>query len=83
MIAPTHNGQQFGLYTERMIRTEDWKYVWNPTDVDELRNVVRHPAYGDQLRMLRKRLYEILLQDGDGMVKTVWMRDQLLEGRKK
>jgi arylsulfatase A-like enzyme len=82
-ITATYNGQQFGLYTQRMIRTEDWKYVWNPTDVDELRNVVRHPAYGDQLRMLRKRLYEILLQDGDGMVKTVWMRDQLLEGRKK
>lgn len=92
-VVATYNGQQFGLYTQRMIRTREWKYVWNPTDVDELydmksdphelHNVLRHPGNRGILQDLRRRLYETLLRDGDGLVRNDWMKRQLLEGRKK
>ncbi|QGQ96570.1 DUF4976 domain-containing protein [Paenibacillus psychroresistens] len=92
-VVATYNGQQFGLYTQRMIRTRDWKYVWNTTDVDELydmqrdpnelHNVISHPSNSHVVQELRKRLYDILYQDGDGLVQNQWMRDQLLLGRKK
>jgi arylsulfatase A-like enzyme len=92
-VVATYNGQQFGLYTQRMIRNREWKYVWNTTDVDELydmindphelRNVIEHPANKSVVKELRKKLYNILLHDGDGLVHNSWMRDQLLEGRKK
>jgi arylsulfatase A-like enzyme len=88
----TYNGQQFGLFTQRMIRTQEWKYVWNPTDTDELyhlkedphelHNVVHHPSNRLVLQELRTRLYTILLKDGDGMVRNEWMKRQLLEGSK-
>lgn len=91
-VVATYNGQQFGLYTQRMIRTREWKYVWNPTDVDELydlqadphelHNVVRHPEHFDSLRTLRRRMYETLHQEGDGLVRNYWMKEQLLTGRK-
>ncbi|SDM84475.1 Arylsulfatase A [Paenibacillus sp. yr247] len=92
-VIATYNGQQFGLYTQRMIRNKEWKYVWNCTDVDELydmindphelRNVIRHPANKSIVQELRKRLYDTLFREGDGLVHNSWMRDQLLEGRKK
>ncbi|RXZ81158.1 hypothetical protein EBB07_15800 [Paenibacillaceae bacterium] len=88
----TYNGQQFGLYTQRMIRTQYWKYVWNPTDTDELYDMLGDPGelnnrIGDAqltetLADLRARLYEILHAAGDGAVQNPWMRRQLLEGAK-
>ncbi|MCY9669199.1 sulfatase-like hydrolase/transferase [Paenibacillus alginolyticus] len=92
-VVATYNGQQFGLYSQRMIRTSDWKYVWNPTDTDELydmradpnelSNIARHPDHAATVTELRHRLYEILLRDGDGLVQNHWMKEQLLAGRKK
>lgn len=35
-VVAAYNGQQFGLMTQRMIRTNRLKYVWNATDVHEL-----------------------------------------------
>ncbi len=91
-VVSTYNGQQFGLYTQRMIRTRKLKYVWNTTDMDELYdlttdpdelvNVVHDPQYGEALKDLRRRLYEELLDVGDGLVGNSWTRDQLLQGRK-
>ena len=91
-VVCTYNGQQFGLYTQRMIRTSRWKYVWNTTDIDELydldndphelKNRIRSPELAPVLKDLRIRLYDILIQDGDGLVRTEWMRRQLLEGEK-
>lgn len=87
-MVSTYNGQQFGLYTQRMLRTKEWKYVWNTTDTDELYhleadpgeldNLIHDPTCAQRLSEFRKRLYEILKKDGDGLVKTVWMKDQLL-----
>ncbi|WP_432889894.1 sulfatase-like hydrolase/transferase [Kribbella sp. CA-245084] len=91
-VVSTYNGQQFGLFIQRMIRTRSWKYVWNPTDVDELYNLDDDPEelvnrIGDDsstriLADLRKRLYEQLLHDEDSFVENEWMARQLLTGRK-
>lgn len=88
----TYNGQQFGLYTQRMIRTERFKYIWNTTDVDELYDLELDPdemtnrigeeAYRAELSDLRRRLYEVLLREGDGLVKNEWMKRQLLQSKK-
>ncbi len=72
----TENGAQFGLYIQRCIKTDAWKYIWNPTDVDELYCLREDPyelvnRIGDQscrtvLRELKSRLLEILIREGDG-----------------
>jgi arylsulfatase A-like enzyme len=84
----SYNGQQFGLYTQRMLRDNDWKYVWNTSDVDELYdlhadpaelvNRAHDPACGGVLRSMRKRLHDVLLAEGDGLLKNYWLRNQLL-----
>lgn len=88
----TYNGQQFGLYTQRMIRTREWKYIWNTTDVDELyhlredpaelNNLIYEPEVAEVVKRLRTELYARLSQEGDGLVANRWMRDQLLLGHK-
>jgi len=91
-VVTTYNGQQFGLFTQRMIRTRSWKYVWNPTDVDELydlendaeelHNLISHPTASEVLPALRESLYLQLVADGDSIVGNAWMARQLGEGRK-
>ena len=88
----TYNGQQFGLYTQRMIRNHDWKYIWNTTDIDELYDLKKDPhelynRIGQEenqwiVKELRRKLYETLLQEGDGLVKSQWMKNQLLNNKK-
>ncbi|WP_286311558.1 sulfatase-like hydrolase/transferase [Agromyces mangrovi Wang et al. 2018] len=91
-VVATYNGQQFGLFTQRMIRTRTWKYVWNPTDIDELYglqddpeeffNRIDDPQCADELKALRESLYQQLAADGDAIISTDWMVRQLREGRK-
>jgi arylsulfatase A-like enzyme len=91
-VVSTYNGQQFGLYTQRMLREEGWKYIWNTTDVDELYDLRRDPnelinlihsqEHEERVRGMRNRLYEQLKEWGDGLVNNAWMKDQLLNGRK-
>ncbi|QOR70661.1 sulfatase-like hydrolase/transferase [Ruania alkalisoli] len=91
-VVSTYNGQQFGLYVQRMIRDRRWKYIWNPTDVDELYDLHSDPdeldnRIGDSsasavLAGLRRQLYDDLLADGDRTVDNDWVRTQLLDGRK-
>lgn len=91
-IVSTYNGQQFGLYTQRMLRTRDWKYIWNTTDTDELYdlrqdpnelvNLIAAPRCQTLVAQMRKTLYDTLAQEGDGLVGSEWMRRQLLQGRK-
>ncbi len=88
----TYHGAQFGLYEQRMLRDRRYKYVWNPTDVDELYDLERDPwelenrvddlGYQDVLRDLRLLLLARLTEQGDGLVRTDWMKRQLTEGRK-
>ncbi|MCL2708085.1 MAG: sulfatase-like hydrolase/transferase [Defluviitaleaceae bacterium] len=91
-IVSTSNGQQFGLYTTRMIRGDRYKYVWNLTDVDEFYDLKRDPGEKTNLindaeaaglvSEMRNKLHESLLRQGDRFAGNEWMRRQLLEGRK-
>ena len=88
----TYNGQQFGLYTCRSIRTVDWKYVWNTSDVDELYDIqndpheltnrIHDPSAAEIVAELRIRLYHRLHEFGDRLVANEWMKQSLVEGRK-
>ena len=89
-VVATYNGQQFGLFTQRMIRTDAWKYVWNLTDVDELYDLRQDPAellnligteeHRGLAADLRGRLYALLRADEDPAVGNEWTRRQLLSG---
>ncbi len=87
----TYNGQQFGLYSQRCIRTDDWKYVWNGTDLDELYDMKNDPwelhncindGHDEVVATLRKTLYEHLVAQNDELMMTDWVRCQFLENRK-
>ncbi|RJP71880.1 MAG: GTP-binding protein, partial [Candidatus Abyssobacteria bacterium SURF_17] len=72
-VVSTYNGQQFGLYTQRMLRNDKWKYIWNTTDVDELydmendpdelKNLIHEEIHAPMVAEFRKKLYEELLKD--------------------
>ncbi|MBM7563224.1 sulfatase-like hydrolase/transferase [Paenibacillus sacheonensis] len=89
-VVASYNGQQFGLFTQRMIRTSAWKYVWNLTDLDELYdmendpaeldNLIGQPEHAERTKELRKRLYAQLRQDRDPAVANEWTKRQLLAG---
>jgi len=91
-VVSTYNGQQFGLFSQRMIRDHRWKYVWNATDTDELydlhedpdelRNLVAEPRCVDVLDRLRRRLHATLVKEGDSLVDNPWMEAQMTNGRK-
>lgn len=91
-VVSTYNGQQFGLYNQRMIRNDRWKYVWNMTDIDELydlrndpdelSNVIDNARHGQVLAELRAKLYDELKRHQDPFLKFDWMKRQLTEGRK-
>ena len=87
----TYHGNQFGLYSQRMVRTRRWKYVWNATAEDELYDLVSDPGEivnratsadcNEVLAQLRARLDAWMAEIGDPL-RNVWTRRQLLEGRK-
>jgi arylsulfatase A-like enzyme len=91
-VVSTYNGNQFGLFTQRMLRTKHWKYVWNTTDVDELynlehdpgelNNLIHDPSLTIIIRDLRARLFERLRYEEDGLVGNKWIENQLLQNRK-
>ena len=88
----TYNGQQFGLYTQRMLRSHKWKYIWNLTDTDELYdmqndphelvNLAQDPSKKGLLAELRRDLLAELDAAGDCTVKSGWLREQLMYSRK-
>ena len=87
LIWSEYNGQQFGLFTQRMVRDRRYKYVWNATDVDEfydleedpweLRNLATLDEYREMLETYRRRLFETFDAVNDPMVQGMWMRYQL------
>ena len=60
------HGEVWGYSSQRMVRTEQWKYVYTPHDKDELydleadpaeiNNLVDDPLYGDVLENMKGRL---------------------------
>jgi arylsulfatase A-like enzyme len=81
-------GNQFGFYTQRMVRDPRWKYVWNATAEDELydleadpaelRNRAADPACAAVLEARRRRLVEWMEAVGDQQLNP-WIREQLLD----
>lgn len=84
-------GNQFGLFSQRMVRDRRWKYVWNAvaedelydlaTDPGELRNLAFDPAHRAELNRLRHRLVAWMEAIDDSLLNH-WTRSQLLEGLK-
>ena len=91
-VLSSGSGQQFGLFSQRCIRTRDYKYVWNGTDIDELydlnadpaelRNLIYSPALSDVVSSLRRELYRSFKAMDDPLMKTGFLDRQLLEGKK-
>ncbi|MGC9360262.1 MAG: sulfatase-like hydrolase/transferase [Anaerolineae bacterium] len=89
-ILSTYFGNQFGLYSQRMVRDKRWKYVYNATaedelydlanDPGELHNLALAPESAAELARLRRRLVEWMEEIDDPLLNH-WIRDQLLEGR--
>ncbi len=90
-ILAMYHGNQFGLYSERMVRDARLKYVWNATAEDELYDLALDPgelhnrateaAYGGELARLRRRLAAWMEAIDDPLLNG-WTRRQLLEGIK-
>ncbi|WP_049901673.1 sulfatase-like hydrolase/transferase [Natrinema sp. J7-1] len=80
-----YHGDEFGLYSQRMVRTDRYKYVYNGPDIDELydleadpaelQNLIDHPAYVDVRRDMRTRLVEWMDEPADP--NRVWVTDAL------
>ena len=70
-----YHGDEMGLYSQRMVRTERYKYVFNAPDTDELydlgadpgelQNLIDHDDYRDIRSRLRERLAEWLRATDD------------------
>ena len=89
-ILSAYHGNQFGLFSQRMVRDRRWKYVWNLTGEDELYDLDEDPAElhnratdascAVELRRLRGRLLEWLRETRDPL--SIWAGNvQLGENR--
>jgi len=93
-VVSTYHGQQFGLYSQRMIRDRRYKLVWNLTDVDEfydlqddpweLKNLAVGKAHAALVARYQKKLFAELTRLKDPILsESAWMRRQLgTPGRK-
>ena len=90
-IFATYHGNQFGLYSQRMVRTPRWKYVWNATAEDELYDLAADPgeianlaadsSHAATLAELRHTLVAWMAATKDPLLNQ-WTKRQLLDGRK-
>jgi len=77
-----------GYYSQRMVRTKRYKYVFNAPDIDELydlgsdphelQNLIDHPDYRDVRSRLRDRLAEWMHETEDPIAQftTRHLRDE-------
>jgi arylsulfatase A-like enzyme len=78
----SYNGQQFGLYCQRMIRDRQYKYVWNATDVDEcydlqndpfeMKNLAAENEDSELCRNYRRKVYDVFAELKDPLVTGLW-----------
>jgi arylsulfatase A-like enzyme len=88
-ILSMYHGNQFGLYSARMVRDRRYKYVWNASAEDELYDLALDPgelhnlsadgAYHEELERLRHRLVTWMEEIDDPLLNE-WTRRQLLQG---
>ena len=72
-----------------MIRTKNWKYIWNLTDIDELYFLEKDPSelenltdkkeYQEIQTKLKHDLYQYLIHHKDDILKQPWLTHQLIE----
>lgn len=82
-----YHGNQFGLYSQRMLRDRRWKYIWNATAEDELydlqsdpaelHNRATDPSCRQRLSDMRSRLVGWMERAEDRLLNP-WTRSQLL-----
>ena len=87
----SYHGAQFGAYSQRMVRTREWKYIWNATaedelycladDAGELHNCAADRACAEILCSLRADLVAWMAETNDPLLNE-WTRRQLLDGAK-
>jgi arylsulfatase A-like enzyme len=87
-VYATYYGSQMGLYTQRMIRDDDFKYVYNATapdelydlraDPHELDNLAADSEYSMELDAYQDRLAE-WIRDTDDDIDNPWVMSQLRE----
>ncbi len=87
-LLASYHGGQFGLYSQRMYRDHAWKYVWNPTDEDELydlaadpaqlNNRASHSACAEVLAEYRRKMWAEFSAIQDPLFRTVWAEHMLL-----
>jgi len=88
-IFSAYHGNQFGLFSQRMVRDRRWKYVWNATAEDELydlgadpgevTNRARDAACAGELARLRTRLVAWMEETNDPLLNQ-WTRTQIEKG---
>ncbi len=84
-VCSTFNGAQFGLYCMRMVRTKEWKFIWNATAEDELYRLAEDPYelvnlaansdYDAVKQDLKARLKAQLIVWEDPLAKHVFFRE--------
>lgn len=72
-----YHGDEFGLYSQRMIRTKKYKFIYNSPDINEfydleedpheLRNLIDSPNYQDQKEMLMEKMASWMKRTDDTM----------------
>ncbi|NRA39638.1 MAG: sulfatase-like hydrolase/transferase [Planctomycetes bacterium] len=94
-IFSTYHGNQFGNYSQRMVRDRRWKYVWNAGDIDELydlendpgelTNLLHEEQHAEELQRLRTRLVYWLEETNDVLnnpsVKKPLLSGAIYDGR--
>lgn len=86
-VFSSYNGQQFGLYSQRMIRDDRYKYIWNATDRDELYDLQQDPdelvnlteslEQQDRRVAMRRTLWTCFNGLGDSLMQNPWIRQAL------
>ncbi len=80
-IYAEYHGDEFGLYSQRMVRTDEYKFVYNGPDRNELydleadpaelQNLIDHPGYAEVQRDLEERLVAWMDETDDSIRKWV------------
>lgn len=81
-----YHGNQMGLYTQRCVRNNEWKYIWNANSEDELYDLKNDPGevvnlafsaeYSPIMEKLRLSLLEYMRQYKDTVL-NYWTRGLL------
>ncbi len=80
-IYAQYHGDEFGLYSQRMVRTADYKFVYNGPDRNELydlnadphelQNLIAHPHYEEVRTEMQRRLAEWMDEVDDSLRRWV------------